>query len=116
MDQPVKMDDPMVKTSQDVRKFLVGEDIDVDIPNEQVFQHGWSEPQEYGIPTDISYQANILPFDQLQPLTWSEDRILQDVIRHSRGAGIHNHHPEIAKVILQSFEEHPELHVAYLQS
>jgi hypothetical protein len=110
------MEDPMVKTPQDVREFLAGEDLDAIIPNEQVFQYGWSEPQEYGIPTDISYQANILPFDQLHPLTWSEDRILQDVVRHTKKAGIGNHHPEIAKVVLQSFEEHPELQVAYLQS
>jgi hypothetical protein len=110
------MDDPMVKTPQDEKRFLVGEDIDVDIPNEQVFQYGWSEPQEYGIPTDISYKANILPFDQLHPLTWSEDRIFKDVIRHTGRVGIRNHHPEIAKVVLQSFEEHPELQVAYMQS
>jgi hypothetical protein len=112
-DQPVQMDAP---APVEERQYVVGEDFDRDIPHEQAFHYGWSEPQNSGMPTDISHRANILPFDQLHPMTWSEDRILRDVVRHTKVAGIQNHHPEIAKVVLQSFEEHPELQVAYLQS
>ena len=110
-EQPVKMRDPMEIGEEDIREFQDSMDVDIELHPD-----GWQEPQEYGIPTDLSYQASYVPFDSIPPLHVSEDQILRDVVRHTQTPGIRNHHPAVAQVVFQSLEEYPELRHAYLQS
>jgi hypothetical protein len=82
----------------------------------EVHTGGWTEIQIHGLPTDLSYQSNYVPFDQLFPLYVSENQILDDVIKHTQKPGIKNHHPAVSQVVIQSLEEIPELQQLYLQS
>jgi len=98
-----------------MQNIQVGGQSLIDVFGIEPHASGWLEPQNYGIPTDISY-ANYVPWDSIQPIYMSEDQILKDVIAHTQVPGIRNHHPAVAQVVFQSLEEIPELSHAYLQS
>ncbi len=113
-DQPIEMPDPIEATPTQTKKFEKGELISKNIGHEYAFQHGWATPE---IALDRNYQNHLVPFSDYHPVTVSENQILTDVLRHTAGkSGIRTHHPLVAQVILQSFEQHPELYQAYLRS
>ncbi len=108
------MSAPIQATPSQIKKFQEGELISKNIDHEHAFLRGWATPE---IALDRNYQNHLVPFCDYHPVTVSENQILADVLRHTSGkSGIRTHHPLVAQVILQSFEQHPELYHAYLRS
>ncbi len=108
------VDGPVEATPTEIKKFEEGELISKNIDHEFAFLHGWATPE---IALDRNYQNHQVPFCDYHPVTVSENQILTDVLKHTAGkAGIRKHHPYVAQVVLQSFEQHPELYQAYLRS
>ena len=107
-EEHVRVNIPKIARPDERTTFLHQEEFDIKIPHQP--------DQVVGIPTDMAPKPDLLPYDQLYNLTWHEDRILKDGLKHTVLDGIRNHHPEIAKVIVQSFDEYPDLQMAYIRS
>ncbi len=77
---------------------------------------GWMTGTAHAEPRLTGDGIKYTPWDAIPIQYQSEDEIMRMVQDHTGTHGIQNHHPLIANIIAQSFEEYPQLQAAYYNS